>query len=185
MTVSQSMYGLMVVTLEPDRVDPAVLSSIDVVIAIGKQPAEIMNIFRKSAGESPASLESVTLQQGEALAWLRDSGKPPFVFQSSLPRAERRRHRRKYAEGELRPDLCFYFRGPEGKLNLKAQNLAIFLQIADGLDVLIRLILVPSAPRMPVRHGHMPRGPRAMKRHGPNHLPAKLAARTPVHAESC
>ena len=154
-------------------------------IAIGKQPAEIMNIFRKSAGESPASLESVTLQQGEALAWLRDSGKPPFVFQSSLPRAERRRHRRKYAEGELRPDLCFYFRGPEGKLNLKAQNLAIFLQIADGLDVLIRLILVPSAPRMPVRHGHMPRGPRAMKRHGPNHLPAKLAARTPVHAESC
>ena len=87
MTVSQSMYGLMVVTLEPDRVDPAVLSSIDVVIAIGKQPAEIMNIFRKSAGESPASLESVTLQQGEALAWLRDSGKPPFVFQSSLPRA--------------------------------------------------------------------------------------------------
>ena len=25
-------------------------------------------------------------------------------------------------------------RGPEGKLNLKAQNLAIFLQIADGLD---------------------------------------------------
>jgi len=28
----------------------------------------------------------------------------------------------------------FLFHGPEGKLNLKAQNLAIFLQIADGLD---------------------------------------------------
>ena len=26
------------------------------------------------------------------------------------------------------------FRGPEGKLNLKAQNLAIFVQIADGVD---------------------------------------------------
>ena len=103
-------------------------------IAIGKQPAEMLNIFRKSVGESPAPLENVTLHPGEALAWLRDSGKPPFVFQSSLPRAERRRHRRKYAEGELRPDLCFYFRGPEGKLNLKAQNLAIFLQIADGVD---------------------------------------------------
>jgi len=94
----------------------------------------MLNIFRKSVGESPAPLENVTLHPGEALAWLRDSGKPPFVFQSSLPRAERRRHRRKYAEGELRPDLCFYFRGPEGKLNLKAQNLAIFLQIADGVD---------------------------------------------------
>jgi len=76
----------------------------------------------------------VTLHPGEALAWLGDSGKPPFVFQSSPPRAERRRHRRKYAEGELMPDLCFYFRGPEGKLNLKAQNLAIFLQIADSVD---------------------------------------------------
>ena len=43
-------------------------------------------------------------------------------------------YRRKYAEGELRPELCFYFRGPEGKLNLKAQNLAIFLQIAEGID---------------------------------------------------
>ena len=134
MTVSQWMYGLLVVTLEPDRVAPAVLSSIDVVIAIGKEPAEMLNIFRKSVGESPAPLENVTLHPGEALAWLRDSGKPPFVFQSSPPRAERRRHRRKYAEGELRPDLCSYFRGPEGKLNLKAQNLAIFLQIADGVD---------------------------------------------------
>ena len=74
------------------------------------------------------------LRPGEAVAWLRDSAEPPFLFRSALPRAERRRHRRKYAEGELRPDLCFYFRGPDGKLNLKAQNLAIFLQIADGID---------------------------------------------------
>ncbi len=129
MTVSQWMYGLLVVTLEPDRVAPAVLSSIDVVIAIGKEPAEMLNIFRKSVSESPAPLENVTLHPGEALVWLRDSGKPPFVFQSSLPRAERRRHRRKYAEGELRPDLCFYFRGPEGKLNLKAQNPELALQV--------------------------------------------------------
>src|SRR5215510_8985772 len=133
-TVSQWMHGLMVVTLEPDRVAPAILSSIDVVITSGKEPADMLNIFRKSVGESPAPLENVTLNPGEALAWLRDSGKPPFVFHSPLPRSERRRHRRKYAEGELRPNLCFYFRGPEGKLNLKAQNLAIFLQIADSVD---------------------------------------------------
>src|SRR6185295_17898146 len=40
----------------------------------------------------------------------------------------------KYAEGELSPEQCFYFHGPEGKLNLKAQNLAIFVQMADGVD---------------------------------------------------
>jgi hypothetical protein len=45
-----------------------------------------------------------------------------------------KRHRRKYAEGELPPDRSFYFRGPEEKLNLRAQNLTIFLQLAEGVD---------------------------------------------------
>jgi hypothetical protein len=134
LTMSQRMYGLMIITLEPDRVAPAILSTIDLVIAIGNDPAEMLNNFSRTVGQAPPSLGRVTLQPGEAVAWLRDSAEPPFLFRSALPRAERRRHRRKYAEGELRPDLCFYFRGPEGKLNLKAQNLAIFLQLADGVD---------------------------------------------------
>ncbi len=28
----------------------------------------------------------------------------------------------------------FYFRGPEDKLNLQAQNLVIFIQMAEGVD---------------------------------------------------
>ena len=47
---------------------------------------------------------------------------------------QRRRHSRKYAEGDLGPDRSFYFRGPEGKLNLRAQNLIVFLQMAEGVD---------------------------------------------------
>jgi hypothetical protein len=31
-------------------------------------------------------------------------------------------------------DKSFYFRGPEGKLNLRAKNLEVFLQLADGVD---------------------------------------------------
>jgi hypothetical protein len=49
-------------------------------------------------------------------------------------KTERRRHSRKYAEGELPPERSFYFRGPDGKLNLRAQNLILFLQLADGVD---------------------------------------------------
>ncbi len=37
-------------------------------------------------------------------------------------------------EGELPPDRSFYFQGPEKKLNLRAQNLILFLQLADGVD---------------------------------------------------
>src|SRR5262249_8547507 len=91
-------------------------------------------IFGDAVGQKPPALGSVTLKPGEGMAWFRDSSERPFLFQSTMPRAERRRHRRKYAEGELPPDLCFYFRGPTGQLNLKAQNLAIFLQMADGVD---------------------------------------------------
>jgi hypothetical protein len=49
-------------------------------------------------------------------------------------KTERTRHSRKYAEGNLGPDRSFYFRGPAGKLHLRAQNLALFLQLADGVD---------------------------------------------------
>jgi hypothetical protein len=134
LTVSQRMYGVMLVTLEPDRVAPAILSTIDLVIAIGQNPAVTLRIFCESMGEPPLALGPMTLKPGEAMGWFRDSPAAPFLFQSTVPRAERRRHRRKYAEGELPPDLCFYFRGPEGKLNLRAQNLAMFLQMADGVD---------------------------------------------------
>ena len=46
--------------------------------------------------------------------------------------AERIRHHRKYAEGDVRYK-SFYFRGPTGKHNLKAQNLDVFCQIAEGI----------------------------------------------------
>ena len=49
-------------------------------------------------------------------------------------RTDRRRHRRKYAEGELGSEGSFYFRGPENKLNLRAHNLIVFLQLAEGID---------------------------------------------------
>ncbi len=57
-----------------------------------------------------------------------------MLVESRLAKAERRRHQRNYAEGELSPEQSFYFRGPENKLNLRAQNLSTFLQLADGID---------------------------------------------------
>jgi hypothetical protein len=41
---------------------------------------------------------------------------------------------RKYATGELGEDKSFYFRGPAGQLNLRAQNLGVFIQLAAGVD---------------------------------------------------
>jgi hypothetical protein len=76
----------------------------------------------------------VTLQPREALAWFTRSGDPPFRLRAAVSRAERNRHQRKYMQGELGPDKSFYFRGPDNRLNLRAQNLLTFLQMADGVD---------------------------------------------------
>jgi len=48
--------------------------------------------------------------------------------------ADRQRHRRKYAEGELPEDRSFFFRGPDNLLNLRAHNLILFMQLAEGVD---------------------------------------------------
>src|SRR6185369_10541642 len=48
--------------------------------------------------------------------------------------SERRRHVRKYSAGDLTEEQSFYFRGPEGKLKIRAQNLALFLQLGEGVD---------------------------------------------------
>jgi hypothetical protein len=37
-------------------------------------------------------------------------------------------------QGARGEDKSFYFRGPANALNLRAQNLTIFLQMADGVD---------------------------------------------------
>lgn len=34
----------------------------------------------------------------------------------------------------MEPERVFWFRGPEDKLHLRAQNLNVFLQIAEGID---------------------------------------------------
>jgi hypothetical protein len=41
---------------------------------------------------------------------------------------------RQHAVGELGGDKSFYFRGPENKSNLRAQNLETFCQLAEGVD---------------------------------------------------
>jgi hypothetical protein len=76
----------------------------------------------------------VELATGETLAWRTNSIAPPVRVRSAAPRGERVRHSRKYAEGSVGPERSFTFTGPAGKLNLKAQNLVVFLQMADGVD---------------------------------------------------
>src|SRR5204863_357016 len=94
-------------------------------------------------GDYPAFADAVVIGDPhhapvaeEALQLLRRPGgrRTPFAVRAEPGRSERRRHTRKYAQGLLIPERSFYFRGPEGKLNLRAHNLVLFLELAGGVD---------------------------------------------------
>jgi HAD superfamily hydrolase (TIGR01484 family) len=133
-TPAERPHGLMLITVHPDQVARVVRSSVDLIVAIGEAPAATLRTFAETLGEPVPPVAAEPLAAGEAIAWWRRPARDPFRFRSLPPRAERRRHLRKYAEGELGQDKSFYFRGPDGKLNLRAQNLQLFLQLADGVD---------------------------------------------------
>jgi hydroxymethylpyrimidine pyrophosphatase-like HAD family hydrolase len=133
--VPQAISGLVLITVHPDWVAASALEDVKTVIVTGKQPAETFANFARSIGIKPPAVDAADLAPGTAAIWTPtscDSCVTAAVIEPS--RIERRRHTRKYATGELAPDRSFYFKGPDGKLNLRAQNLMTFLQLADGVD---------------------------------------------------
>lgn len=129
------MEGMFFITVHPGSMAPAVLEEIDLVVVVGESPHETIATFCRAAGLSCPAREPVELAPGESLAWWpRRADSRPERIRTAPPSTERRRHSRKYAEGDLGLDRSFRFRGPEGKLNLRAQNLQLFLQMADGVD---------------------------------------------------
>jgi HAD superfamily hydrolase (TIGR01484 family) len=130
----QDVRGVLRITVHPNLINPTALATVDTVIAFGQTPDEMLGEFAAALGQETPLRSAEPLAPGQAIVWERSLGLEPFRLQVMPGKTERRRHSRKYAEGELPPDRSFYFRGRQGKLNLRAQNLNLFLQLADGVD---------------------------------------------------
>ncbi|MBV9939301.1 MAG: hypothetical protein JO150_12415, partial [Acidobacteriaceae bacterium] len=128
------LTNTMLVTLEPDHLPQDVLAGIDTLIAVGKQPQKTIETFCHACDEQCPRVDSEGLAKGEAIFWSRPSKEAPIKFNVAPCETEHVRHSRKYASADLTPDRSFYFRGPEGKLNLRAQNLMTFVQLLQGID---------------------------------------------------
>ena len=130
----ERLEGVVMVSVSPNLVAPSVLRALDTLIVLGQKPREMLREFADAnrsttPGDVPEALES-----GTALLWNKSAADASTLLRLEPSRTERRRHLRKYAEGELPEDRSFYFRGPEGKLNLRAHNLILFMDLADGVD---------------------------------------------------
>ncbi len=126
--LSESLF----VTVHPDHLAPSVLASIDVVLAVGGSPERTLGKFAAACNLLPPRFPGPHQGEGQVACWFVRPAEAPFPMRVIPGRAERIRHHRKYAEGDVRYN-SFYFRGPTGKHNLKAQNLNVFCQIAEGI----------------------------------------------------
>jgi hypothetical protein len=127
-------HGTIYVTVHPGSVAAAVLATIDTLLVVGEHPAETVIELCHAANRPPPIVRAPErLPPGVALYW--KVGSPaPCEIRIAPPRHERTRHSRKYVEGNVGSARSFYFRGPAGKLNLKAHNLLLFVQLGDGVD---------------------------------------------------
>ena len=124
---------IMLVTVDPEHLAPEALARIDVVVATGEAPAAIVRAFCAAVSEpSPDGLDG-PLPPGVALVWRRGERRATHVV-TLPPRFPHRRHRRKYAEGELTPERSFRFRGPTGEVDLRASSLQQFVAMTATVD---------------------------------------------------
>ncbi len=133
-SASPAALPTILVTVDPEAVAAHALERVDDVFAVGTKPAETIRAFCKALSIEAPALPAPPNEPGQALLWRRREPEPPEFVTPRAPAAKMERHTRKYAEGELGEDKSFYFRGPDNALNLRAQNLTIFLQMADGVD---------------------------------------------------
>jgi hydroxymethylpyrimidine pyrophosphatase-like HAD family hydrolase len=118
------------VTVDPSRMSGAALREVNAVLTMAQGGAAALAAFARLTGHEPP--EAPAAENG-ALFWRVGEAKAVAVT-IAPPRQEHMRHARKYARGDLGEDRSFIFRGPNGALRLKAQNLALFVQIAAGVD---------------------------------------------------
>jgi HAD superfamily hydrolase (TIGR01484 family) len=134
MTLPKELPSAILVTVHPASVAPAALELIDTVIGVGEGAPDVIAEACKAMGDACPPLPEGWTDPKQALMWAR---RPEATMRRIIveqTRQAHRRHTRKYAQGNLGEDKSFYFRGPEDALNLRAQNLMLFVQIGNGVD---------------------------------------------------
>jgi HAD superfamily hydrolase (TIGR01484 family) len=130
-TLPQELPAAIAVTVHPDEMAKDFLELVSTVVGVGDGAEKAIEQFCGAVGRVCQANWFSELAPDQVYV-LRQS--IPQVITAMRPKSKLKRHLRKYAEGELGEDKSFYFRGPKKALNLRAQNLSTFVQLADGVD---------------------------------------------------
>jgi hypothetical protein len=127
------LVSTLFITVHPERLHASLLEHLDFALGVGAEGEATLAALTTALGKEPPEVQGTPEQPGQMLLWLRSSNSARRIT-IAAGRSTQRRHRRKYAHGELGPDKSFYFRGADSKLNLRAQNLVVFNDIGAGVD---------------------------------------------------
>jgi hypothetical protein len=134
LALPEKLSGVFQITVHPELLAPKALDAVKTLIVVGKTPRRAFEELAQIREIRVPDVGDEDVEPGYALLWRVGSDEAPVRLKIAPSKTERRRHTRKYAEGELPPERSFFFRGREQKLKLRARNLIQFLQLAEGVD---------------------------------------------------
>ena len=136
LVVPKQLANAALITVRPDHLSKAILSSVNGLVLVGPDPRSLIEQFNEGASGhlDPGSLKMDDRDQDGVLVWLFAGGGSPSRVKLEKTKVDWRRYQQKYALGELGADKSFYFTGPHKKMNLRAQNMNSFVQLAEGVD---------------------------------------------------
>ncbi|MEV0620656.1 HAD hydrolase family protein [Nonomuraea sp. NPDC050404] len=127
--------AVLMITVHPDAMSSAALRLVTSTIAVGKEPENTLSAFATALDLPAPSLPPSRGEEDKGDLALWPAGAEHARRLRLVPaRAERTRHRRKYAAGTMAKDKSFYFTGPQEQLRLRARNLHTFVELAEGVD---------------------------------------------------
>jgi hydroxymethylpyrimidine pyrophosphatase-like HAD family hydrolase len=133
----ETLVNVLLVTVHPELLSTEMQKRVTQLVTVGPTAGEMLQEFVAVRGialpDAAAAAAARPLDVGEILLF-NTVDQSCRRIRIEPPSTEQRRHTRKYAVGQLPPDRSFYFKGPQGKLNLRAQNLLQFLEVAAGVD---------------------------------------------------
>lgn len=124
--------NFIIISTSPHALHPCMLQKLGMLITIGDNPRYPFEQLGKQL-HRPIPNNIPSLGEQDICVWRLDSDEPPFKVHYQQPKQLSQRHRKKYATGDM-GDNSFVFTGPEGRLHLVANNLMLFLHIAEGID---------------------------------------------------
>lgn len=135
------LEGLLLVTVHPEELAASIVQGVDLAVVVGQAAEQTIAAIAEVVDRPAPPIDGAPADR-EGFGWFVRRGRrgPRDVpgeivrFQTARPTGDKQRHRRKYAEGELSDVKSFWFRGPDDRLNLRARNLLLFVQLGEGVD---------------------------------------------------